>query len=170
MGIALAKPVAELPDDLGKIARKYRAYNFPFENLVLEGGGAKGIAYIGAMKVLEDAGIIKNIKRFAGCSAGAVTAGLMSLGMTSNEIVEEIRNVNMESTLKDSPWWSRGPLRYIFFGRQFLKDYGVYPGDRFLSWYGKVIHRHLQKHHGAKRLDENINLHQVCVSCIVLCT
>ncbi|XP_078589034.1 uncharacterized protein LOC144869532 isoform X2 [Branchiostoma floridae x Branchiostoma japonicum] len=41
---------AELPHDLGEAARKFQDYDFPFENLVLEGGGAKGIAYVGAMK------------------------------------------------------------------------------------------------------------------------
>ncbi|CAH1226005.1 Hypp74 [Branchiostoma lanceolatum] len=161
MGVKQAKPVAELPDDLGQIAKKYQAYNFPFENLVLEGGGAKGTAYIGAMKVLEDAGIMKNIKRFAGTSAGAVTAGLMSIGMTSDDIVREMGNVDMGRTLMDSPWWSRGALRYFSFVRNFFTDFGLYPGEKFITWYGEVIYRHLRKHHSATGLDENINLNQL---------
>ena len=28
-----------------------KKYEFPFENLVFEGGGSKGIAYVGAIKV-----------------------------------------------------------------------------------------------------------------------
>ena len=44
---------AELPHDLGEAARKFQDYDFAFENLVLEGGGAKGIAYVGAMKVCD---------------------------------------------------------------------------------------------------------------------
>ena len=36
---------------------------FPFRNLVFEGGGVKGIAYVGAMKVLDKEEILKDIKR-----------------------------------------------------------------------------------------------------------
>ena len=32
---------------------------YPFRNLVFEGGGVKGIAYVGAMKVLEKQEILK---------------------------------------------------------------------------------------------------------------
>ncbi|CAH1225008.1 Hypp42 [Branchiostoma lanceolatum] len=163
MGTRQSRPACtpELPDDLGTIAKKYRAYNFPFENLVLEGGGAKGTAYIGAMKVLEEAGIMKSIKRFAGTSAGAATAGLMSIGMTSDEMVAEMGNVDMDRTLMDSPWWSHGPVKLLFYGRKYFKNFGVYRGEEFISWYGGVIYRHLQKHHSTKGLDENINLNQL---------
>ncbi|XP_035692163.1 uncharacterized protein LOC118426725 isoform X2 [Branchiostoma floridae] len=163
MGVRQAKPVAKLPDDLRQEAEKFRVYNFPFENLVLEGGGAKGTAYIGAMMVLEDAGIMENIHRFAGTSAGAVTAGLMSIGMTSEEIVKEMENVDMARTLMDSPWWSRGPLRRLFFVWKVFKAFGLYAaaGDRFLEWYGELIHRHLEKHHIHKGLGKNINLQQL---------
>ena len=36
---------------------------YHFRNLVFEGGGVKSIAYIGAMKVLKDEGILQNITR-----------------------------------------------------------------------------------------------------------
>ena len=49
---------------------------YPFKNLVFEGGGVKGIAYAGAMKVLEKKGILKNIVRVGGTSAGAINVGL----------------------------------------------------------------------------------------------
>ncbi|XP_019634691.1 PREDICTED: uncharacterized protein LOC109477772 [Branchiostoma belcheri] len=158
LGFRQAKPVAELPDDLNMIARKYRAYNFPFENLVLEGGGAKGIAYIGAMKVLEVAGIMENIKRFAGTSAGAITSGLMALGMTSDEILEEMRNVDMERTLMESPRRSRCELYLCW---KLFTAFGGNRGDKFFRWYGEVIQRHLDKHHKDKGLDRNINLSQL---------
>ena len=41
---------------------------YPFRNLVFEGGGVKGIAYVGAMTVLEKEGILKNIVRVGGTS------------------------------------------------------------------------------------------------------
>ena len=46
-----------------------------FESLVFKGGGAKGSIYPGAVKALEDMGIMPHIKRFAGASAGAAARG-----------------------------------------------------------------------------------------------
>ena len=37
-----------------------------FRNLIFEGGGVKGIAYVGAMQILDQRGILKNIKRVGG--------------------------------------------------------------------------------------------------------
>jgi len=39
---------------------------YHFSNLVFEVGGVKGIAYVGALQVLEEKGILANIVR-AGC-------------------------------------------------------------------------------------------------------
>ncbi len=50
----------------------YSQKNYEYKNLVLEGGGIRGLAYPGALKVLEEKGIIKNIERVAGTSAGAL--------------------------------------------------------------------------------------------------
>ncbi len=49
---------------------------YQFRNLVFEGGGVKGIAYVGAIKVLEEKGIMPNIVRVGGTSAGAINAVL----------------------------------------------------------------------------------------------
>lgn len=46
---------------------------YPFENLVFEGGGVKGLAFCGALKILEQKGIMANVKRLAGSSAGAIS-------------------------------------------------------------------------------------------------
>ena len=52
--------------------------------LVLGGGGAKGVAHIGVLKVLEEAGI--PIDYIAGTSMGAIVGGLYSVGYTAAEI------------------------------------------------------------------------------------
>ena len=64
---------------------------YPFENLVFEGGGVKGLAFCGALKVLEERGIITDVKGLAGSSAGAITAGLLACGYTSDEILDELK-------------------------------------------------------------------------------
>jgi NTE family protein len=54
--------------------------------LVLSGGGAKGVAHIGVIKVLEDHGI--PIDYIAGTSIGAIVAGLYASGMSPEEMIE----------------------------------------------------------------------------------
>ncbi|HEY0512865.1 MAG TPA: patatin-like phospholipase family protein [Thermoanaerobaculia bacterium] len=62
------------------------AAGYPFKNLVLEGGGVKGIAYAGAFAELQEKHILQNIQGVAGTSAGAITATLIALGYTPEEI------------------------------------------------------------------------------------
>ncbi|PGP40612.1 patatin, partial [Bacillus thuringiensis] len=50
---------------------------YPFRNLVFEGGGVKGVAFIGAIRALNDEEILPKIQRFGGTSAGAITALLL---------------------------------------------------------------------------------------------
>lgn len=52
--------------------------------VVLGGGGAKGVAHIGVLKVLEEAGI--PIDYVAGTSMGAIVGGLYAIGYTPDEI------------------------------------------------------------------------------------
>ena len=40
-----------------------------YRNLVFSGGGIKGIAYLGALEVLDEYRIIENVQRVAGASA-----------------------------------------------------------------------------------------------------
>jgi len=39
------------------------AMTVQFRNLIFEGGGVKGIAYVGAMRILEQRGALQNIVR-----------------------------------------------------------------------------------------------------------
>lgn len=57
-----------------------------FQNLVLQGGGVKGVAYIGAFQQLQALGMLDRIQRVAGTSAGAITATLLALHYTPQEI------------------------------------------------------------------------------------
>ncbi|EJR74746.1 hypothetical protein IK7_05534 [Bacillus cereus VD156] len=52
-----------------------------FRNLVFEGGGVKGRAYIGAIRALNEEGILPEIKRFGRTSTGAITALLLGLSI-----------------------------------------------------------------------------------------
>ncbi len=69
-----------------------------FVNLALEGGGIKGLAYVGALKCLEDHGI--KVFKASGSSIGALFAGLIIAGYKSKEIAYEIEQIDIESILK----------------------------------------------------------------------
>ena len=60
--------------------------NYNFRNLVFEGGGVKGIAYLGALEVLTERNIIQQAERIGGTSAGAINAVILGLGFTIEEI------------------------------------------------------------------------------------
>ena len=47
--------------------------------LVLSGGGAKGFAHVGALKVIEEAGIPMNF--ITGTSIGSIVGGLYAIGI-----------------------------------------------------------------------------------------
>ena len=59
---------------------------YHFKNLVFEGGGVKGIAYVGALEVLEKEGILQDVERVAGTSAGAMMAVLVGLRYSVAEV------------------------------------------------------------------------------------
>ena len=57
--------------------------SYPFRNLVFEGGGVKGLAYVGAMEVLESEGIGEKVRRVGGTSAGSINAVLFAAGYSA---------------------------------------------------------------------------------------
>lgn len=71
----------------------------PPENLIFTGGGAKGIAYIGSLRFLEEQNLLQKLSRAAGTSAGAFTATLVSLGKDSLEIEKIIDKYPLTSFL-----------------------------------------------------------------------
>jgi NTE family protein len=71
----------------------------PKIGLVLSGGGAKGFAHIGVLKVLEEAGI--KIDYIGGTSMGAVIGGLYAMGYNARQIDSIIRVTNFSNILND---------------------------------------------------------------------
>lgn len=67
--------------------------------LVLSGGGAKGAAHIGVLKVLEEAGI--PIDYVAGTSMGAIVGGLYCIGYSPDALDSLVRSQNWVDLLAD---------------------------------------------------------------------
>lgn len=57
-------------------------------DMVFEGGGAKGSAFVGALEVLKQQG--HTFRRLVGTSAGAITASLIAAGYTAEELLAAV--------------------------------------------------------------------------------
>jgi NTE family protein len=117
---------------------KEQSMSYHFKNLVFEGGGVKGIAYIGAMQVLEEEGVLQNIQRVGGTSAGAINATLFALGFTNAQQGNIMKNLNFNNFMDDS--W--GVVRDT---ERLINKFGWYKGDFFHEW----ICGHIKKKMGA---------------------
>ncbi|MGL5111630.1 MAG: patatin-like phospholipase family protein [Flavobacterium sp.] len=71
----------------------------PKIGLVLSGGGAKGFAHIGVLKVIEEAGI--KIDYIGGTSMGAVIGGLYASGYNAAQIDSIFHTVDFDKLIND---------------------------------------------------------------------
>jgi NTE family protein len=76
-------------------------------NLVLSGGGVRGLAHIGVLKVLEEEGI--TVKAIAGCSAGALVGALYASCEDARKVEEFASSLGFFS-LRDVAFTSPGGL------------------------------------------------------------
>ena len=76
-------------------------------DLVLEGGGVKGIGLVGALSVLEEAGY--RFERVAGTSAGSIVGSLVAAGMTSAEMYDVMTTLDY-CRFRDATLLTRIPL------------------------------------------------------------
>ena len=68
--------------------------------LIFEGGGTKGAAYAGVVKALDAAGLVKDVKHFAGASAGAMTAAILAAGHDGPALAKFIKEAPWEKLMK----------------------------------------------------------------------
>lgn len=106
--------------------------SYHFKNLIFEGGAARGIAYLGAIKVLEDKGILQSIERVGGTSAGAINALLLGLNYSLSEMKEILLDLPFQVFLDDSFGIIRDTCRTI-------RKFGWYKGDYFYNWISERI-------------------------------
>lgn len=105
--------------------------HYPFRNFVFEGGGVRGTAYAGALKVFEEEGILQQIKRVGGASAGAINAVAMSVGHSPDEAAAILTELDFKA-LMDRSWWPADI-------RRLLTEYGLYKGDACHAWLRELI-------------------------------
>src|SRR5205809_4609187 len=110
-------------------------------DLVLEGGGVKGIALVGAYSVLADHGF--EVQNLAGTSAGAIVSSLIAAGYTAKELHDLLEETPFSSFM-DKGWEDR--IIGLGIPISILKDHGIYEGKFFLDWIkGKLGAKGLSK-------------------------
>jgi NTE family protein len=98
-------------------------------DLVLEGGGVKGIGLVGAVSVLQQAGY--EFPRVAGTSAGAIVAAMLAAGAGREQMIEAMHEMDYASFMDGGAMAHMGLL-----GRSLLAVFeeGIYRGDRLHRW------------------------------------
>lgn len=107
-----------------------KKYNY--KNLVLEGGGVRGLAYAGVFKVLEEKGILHEVEKIGGSSAGAIAGMLVSIGYNA----AEIDSIMMKLPLQK---FNDGYGGLVGKYARFKKNYGLYKGEKFEQWLNDMV-------------------------------
>lgn len=136
--------IPEIFKNISKNIDKILAKNL-VKNLVFKGGGVRGIAYMGALEVLEEIGLLKNIKRVAGTSAGAIAALAVSFKLSMKDTIALFNTLKLsevpqsvEKNVKLKFWQSKdGECT-----RRFFKKYGWYSSKYFHEWLEEIIAVH----------------------------
>ena len=110
------------------------AARLPYRNLVMEGGGIRGIAYGGALAELEKQDVLAGLQRVGGTSAGAIQAALLAVGYSPSEIIEVVNRTPIQR-LNDG--------RLIFLGgsTRLVTQYGWYRGDELTKYLSELVAR-----------------------------
>jgi NTE family protein len=116
---------------------------------VFQGGGVRGIAFVGAAERVEKDYEFVNL---AGTSAGSIIAGLLAVGYTAAEIRQELTaNLNYLD-FKDEGPEDRLPL--VGKPLSLIRELGIYEGDFFEQWYNGLLKRKGMTKFGQVRTDD----------------
>lgn len=100
------------------------------KHLVLSGGGFKGIAFCGVIECLQRRNSLnlKNVRTFAGASAGAVLALVLAIGYTNAEAFKYVYDLDFTSLVN--------PRLDLL-----LSQYGIETGDKFVHELSQLLSR-----------------------------
>ena len=116
--------------------------------IVLSGGGAKGMAHIGALKVIEKAGI--PIDMITGTSMGSIIGGLYSIGYNANSLDSMVRVQDWSYVITDKEKLSKQSLSdrkkqntYVFtrgitIGKRNYNDGGIIQGKNLAELFQQL--------------------------------
>ncbi|MBC8059954.1 MAG: patatin-like phospholipase family protein [Clostridiaceae bacterium] len=107
-------------------------------DVIFEGGGIKGIGFVGAVVYLENQGF--SWEKLAGTSAGSIVAALLAVGYSGKELKDlllslKYKNLLGVSSLKTIPFF--GVKNYF----SLFKRWGIYTGDELESWIEDLLQK-----------------------------
>lgn len=108
----------------------------PYADLVLEGGGVKGIALAGAITVLMERGY--EFRRVAGTSAGSIVGSLVAAGFSHDELISAMSSLDYRA-FQDGDAWDHFAAGKMF---SLLTEHGVYHGEYLKHWLGQQLAKH----------------------------
>ena len=118
-------------------------------DLVLEGGGVKGIALVGAYRSLSEAGFEPHA--VAGASAGAIVGALIAAGVSPNDLDKLIRQVDYRA-FEDKGFLDH--LGLVGQGLSLLLEKGIYEGRYLHQWLDGILTGLGKRTFGDLRLDD----------------
>lgn len=101
---------------------------------VFEGGGVKGIGFVGAICKLEELGY--EWERVAGTSAGSIIAALLAAGYSGEELKEIMLECNYRNFLDKTKLQS---VALLGKGLGLLLEKGLYSGDNIEKWIANLL-------------------------------
>ena len=118
-------------------------------DLVLEGGGVKGIALVGAVSVLQEAGY--SFPWVAGTSAGSIVGALIASGMPAEQMLEVMQSTDY-SKFQDGTIIDRlGPLGQ---GLSLLFQKGIYEGNYLKEYLAELLPDDMETFAGMRLPDD----------------
>lgn len=105
-------------------------------DLVLEGGGVKGLGLVGAYTEVSQAGY--RVRRVAGTSAGAIIGSLIASGMSVKAMLATMKEVDYTKFRDESlidKLGVAGKSASLFFNQ------GIYEGEYFKNWLSEQLEK-----------------------------
>jgi NTE family protein len=117
-----------------------------YTHWVFEGAGIRGIAYVGALKALDEKHYLDSIQMVGGSSAGAITACFLALGYSPQEMEEKLLAMNFQD----------------FNDNKFPLVSGIRNINKFYGWYeGRVFEKWIRGHIAARTGNGNITFKEL---------
>jgi NTE family protein len=99
--------------------------------LAISGGGTRIVAEVGAIEVLEQQGVLKQLKRIGGTSAGSILSALIAVGYNAAELKELVFKLDFKK-FEDGKLLEKVNV---------MRDYGENKGDEFLNFLEGLIEK-----------------------------
>lgn len=103
-----------------------------YKNLVMEGGGIRGIAYVGAIEEMKKNHLLDSIQNVAGSSAGSILAAMLAVNYNADELNDILSKVKFQQ-------FNDNELGFISGSKRLIKKYGWYKGNQFENFIENLI-------------------------------